>query len=297
MRRDDLGDLIAFATIAREKSFTRAAARLGMSQSGLSHLMRELEARIGVRLLARTTRSVSPTAAGDRLLATLEPRLAEIDREIESLRQLRDQPGGLIRLTASDQAAQSALMPKIIPFLDRWPDITIEISIDYGLTDIVAERFDAGIRIGEQIDKDMIAVPIGPDMEMAAVAAPAYLARHGTPASPQDLTAHRCLNLRLQTSGGLYPWEFSRNGRALNVRVSGPLIANRMPQLIEAARAGLGIAFAPLNGVAEDLAAGRLVRLLADWCEPFSGYHLYYPSRKQPSAAFRLLIEALRHVG
>lgn len=294
MQRETFSDLVAFLAVAREGSFTRAAARLGLSQSALSHVIRGLETRLGLRLLARTTRSVSPTEAGARLLATLGPRMDEIEAELTSLADLRDRPSGMIRITAGDHAVETVLMPQLIPFMQRYPEVNVEISIDYGLTDIVAERFDAGIRMGEQIERDMIAVPIGPPMRMAAVAAPNYFTNRARPVIPQDLTEHTCVNMRLQSFGGLYAWEFERDMRPLRVKVDGRFTGNRMAEILAAARAGFGIALTLEDRVLEDIAAGRLVRLLEDWCPPFPGYHLYYPSRRQPSAAFALLVDTLR---
>jgi DNA-binding transcriptional LysR family regulator len=297
MQREDLIDLNAFIAIAEERSFTRAAARLGVSQSALSHAIRRLEARLGVRLLSRTTRSVSPTEEGERLLETLLPAFDQIEGKLALLGELRERPAGTIRITAPAHAARTVLWPAALRIMRDYPEVQIEISVDSGMRDIVADRFDAGVRLGEQVARDMIAVRIGPDLRMAAVAAPAYLAGHGVPMTPQDLATHRCLNLRMTTSGGLYAWEFEQPGRELNVRVEGPFAANDAALLASAAVEGLGIAFMLEDYMADDLAAGRLVRVLADWCPPFSGYHLYYPSRRQPKAAFALLIEALRYRG
>jgi DNA-binding transcriptional LysR family regulator len=297
MARDNLNDLAAFVAVAEARSFTRAAKRLGVSQSALSHAMRGLEERLGVRLLARTTRSVSPTEAGERLLLSVAPRLAEIDAEIAAIGDLRSKPSGTIRITTSEHAAQRILWPVVEKLLAGNPDITVEISIDGRLVDIVAERFDAGIRLGESIEKDMVAVRISPDLRMAAVASPAYLAAHGTPNAPQDLASHRCINLRFQTQGDLYAWEFEKDGHEISVRVEGPLILNNTSLILKAATSGHGIAFMLEDYVAGQLKSGELVRVLADWCEPFGGYHLYYPSRRQHAAAFALLVEALRFRG
>jgi DNA-binding transcriptional LysR family regulator len=297
MQRGTLDDLQAFLAVARERSFTRAAARLGVSQSALSHTLRALEARLGVRLLARTTRSVSPTEAGERLLQSVGPRLEEIDAELGALAAFRDKPGGTIRLTAVDYAVDRILWPKLVPFLRRYPDIKVEIVVDYGLSDIVAERYDAGIRGGEQVARDMIAVRISPNMRMAVVGSPACLRKRPLPQRPQDLVEHDCINLRLPTHGGLYAWEFEKDGRELRVRVDGQLVLNGSSQILAAALAGFGLAYLPEGLVQPYLAKGRLRRVLADWCPPFSGYHLYYPSRRQPSAAFALLVEALRERG
>jgi len=297
MPRDNLNELTAFLAVAREKSFTKAAAKLGVSQSALSHTMRALEERLGVRLLARTTRSVSPTEAGERLLRTAGPRLDEIEAELAALGELRDKPAGTIRITAGEHSAESILWPALARLLPDYPDIAVEIMVDYGLTDIVAERYDAGIRLGEQVARDMIAVRIGPDMRMAVVGAPSYLARHKRPQTPQDLTAHACINLRLPTYGGIYAWEFEKAGHELKVRVEGQLVFNNFRLRMNAVLAGLGLAYLPEDQVRTQLDDGQLVRLLADWCPPFSGYHLYYPSRRQPSAAFALLVDALRYRG
>ncbi len=295
MPRRNLNDLVAFAAVARERSFTRAAARLGLSQSALSHSIRGLEERIGVRLLSRTTRSVSPTAAGERLLQTVDPRFSEIEAELAALSELREKPAGNIRITAGEHAANTILWPALAKFLPDYPDIKVEIVVDYGLTDIVAERYDAGVRIGEQIAKDMIAVRIGADMRMAVVGSRSYFATRKRPQTPRDLTAHDCINLRLPTYGGLYAWEFERNGRELKVRVEGQLVFNNIALRLSAALAGLGLAYLPEDQAQADIAAGRLVRVLADWCPPFSGYHLYYPSRRQSSPAFARLVDALRY--
>lgn len=290
-----IDDLLAFLAIARERSFTRAAARLGVSQSALSHTIRGLEERLGLRLLTRTTRSVSTTEAGERLLRTLGPHFDQIEAELSSLSELRSKPAGNIRITTSAYAAESILMPALTKFLLDYSDIHVEAVIDQGLTNIVAERYDAGIRLGEQVDKDMIAVRIGPDLRMAAVASPSYLETHMKPKAPQDLTRHNCINLRMQTSGGLYAWEFEKNGRPLNVRVDGQIICNGSGAVVSAALLGLGIAYVPDDMVRTHIAQKKLVRVLGDWCPPFPGYHLYYPSKRQPSPAFRLLLEALRY--
>ena len=295
MRREDLGDLTAFLAVAEERSFTRAAARLGTSQSALSHVIRRLETRLGLRLLMRTTRSVAPTEAGEQLLETLGPALQDIETRLDALSELRAKPAGTIRITASENAAETVLWPVLERFLPNYPDIKVEIAIDYALTDIVAQRYDAGVRTGEQVAKDMIAVRIGPDMRFAAVATPAYFAAHPPPRTPQDLAEHSCINLRLPTSGGLYAWEFEKDGRELRVRVDGQLTFNTMAMIIRAAAAGMGVAFAPEDQVLPLVAEGRLVRVLEDWCAPFPGYHLYYPSRRQLSPAFALLVDALRH--
>ena len=297
MARDSLDDLIAFVAVARERSFTRAAARLGVSQSALSHTLRALEEKLGLRLLARTTRKVTPTQAGERLLATVGPRFDEIQAELSALSALRDKPAGAIRLTTSEHAAQTILWPTLARLLPDYPDIKVELMIEQGLTDIVAQRFDAGVRLGEQVAKDMVAVRIGPDLRMAVVGAPSYFAGHPPPKTPHDLTAHDCINLRLATLGGLYAWEFEKGGRALNVRVEGRLVFNDAPLVLQAAEAGFGLACVPEDHARRQLADGRLVRALGDWCPPFPGYHLYYPSRRQQTPAFALLVEALRYRG
>jgi DNA-binding transcriptional LysR family regulator len=296
MRREDLVDLSAFLTIAEEQNFTRAAAKLGTSQSALSHTIRRLEARLGLRLLTRTTRRVAPTAAGERLLGTLRPALDSIGAELASLVDLRARPAGTIRITTGQHAAETLLWPALQRLLPAYPDVSVELSLDFGLTDIVAERFDAGVRLGEALAKDMIAVRIGPDLRMAVVGAPAYFARRAAPSTPQDLADHRCINLRLP-GGGFYAWELEKDGREVRVRVEGPLAFNDVGLIVEAAAAGFGLGFVMEDQARAQLSDGRLVRVLEDWCPPFSGYHLYYPSRRQPSAAFVLLVEALRARG
>ena len=295
MQRRTLDDLLAFVAVGRERSFTKAAAKLGVSQSALSHTMRELEARLGVRLLTRTTRSVSPTDAGERLLQTLGPRFDEIDTELAAIRELREKPAGTIRITATENVADTILLPKLAKLLREYPDIKVEIIINYGLTDIVAERYDAGVRSGEQVAKDMIAVRIAPDMRMAVVGAPSYFRKRSEPKRPQDLIGHNCINLRLPTHGGFYAWEFEKAGRELRVRVEGQLTFNATAQMLNAALAGLGLAYVPEGMAQPHIAKGRLKRVLADWCLPFTGYHLYYPSRRQSSAAFAMVVDALRH--
>ncbi len=295
MRREELVDLNAFATVAEEESFTRAAARLGTSQSALSHTVRRLETRLGVRLLTRTTRRVAPTQAGERLLKTLGPAFDTIAAELASLSELREKPAGTIRVTTSEHAAHSVLWPALEKLLPDYPDIRVEMSVNSGLTDIVAERFDAGIRLGEAVAKDMVAVRIGPDLRLAVVGAPSYFARRPRPRIPQDLAEHQCINLRLPTLGGLYAWELEKDGRELRVRVDGQLAFNNVPMVLRAATAGFGLACVLEDYVAAPVAEGSLVRVLEDWCPPFAGYHLYYPSRRQPSAAFALLVDALRY--
>ena len=294
MQRGNLNDLLAFVAVGQERSFTSAAAKLGVSQSALSHTIRQLEERLGVRVLTRTTRSVSPTQVGERLLQTLAPRFEEIAAELEAVAGLRNKPAGTIRITSGDHAIETVLMPKLAKFLRGYPAIKLEIIIDYGLTDIVAERYDAGVRWGEQVAKDMIAVRIGPDIRFAVVGAKSYFAKRQAPETPHDLIGHSCINLRFPTRGGLYAWEFERDGRALKVRVDGQLVFNGIFQVLDAALAGLGLAFVPEDLAQPHLAKGRLKRVLEDWCPAWSGYHLYYPSRRQPSVAFALLVDALR---
>ncbi len=295
MLKDNFNDLLSFMVVARERSFTRAAAQLGVSQSALSHAMRNLETRLEVRLLTRTTRSVAPTEAGEQLFMRLSPHLLEIEQELTALRDTRDRPAGNIRLTAGEHAMSAVLWPVLKPFMAQYPDINVEVTVDNGLTDIVDGRFDAGVRLGEQVAKDMIAVRIAPDMRMAVVGSAEYLQRFGVPETPEQLDQHRCINMRLPTRGGLYAWEFERDGRELRVRVDGQLILNSLPQRIDAAENGLGLAYVPEDAVQDALAESRLVRVLEDWCPAFTGSHLYYPSRRQHTTAFALLIAALRH--
>lgn len=286
-------DLAAFAQVARENSFTRAAAKLGVSQSALSQTIRGLEERLGFRLLTRTTRSVSPTEAGERLLRTLSPRLEEITAELDALTALRDRPAGTVRITAGEHAAVSVLEPALALFLRDHPEINVEIIVDYGLTDIVAERFDAGVRLGEQVAKDMIAVRIGPDMRMAVVGSPDYFRERSVPQTPQELTGHACINMRLPTYGGLFAWEFEKDGREVKVRVEGQLVYNNLALRIHSALNGLGLCYVPEDQVVKLVEQGKLVRVLEDWCDRFSGYHLYYPSRRH-SPALTAVVEALR---
>src|SRR5215510_11279500 len=295
MPRDNVNDLLAFLAVARERSFTKAASKLGVSQSALSHAVRKLEARLGLRLLARTTRKVAPTQAGERLQQTVGPRFEEIEAELQALGELRDKPAGTIRISANENVIENILLPKLARFLPRFPDITVEMTIDYGLTDIVAERYDASVRSGKQVAKDMIAVRIGPDMRIAVVGAPSYFAKRSAPKRPQDLTEHNCINLRLPTYGSVYAWEFEKGRRKLRARVEGQLIFNGTYQMINAALAGLGLAYVPEDLVLADIGKGRLKRVLEDWCPPYSGYHLWYPSRRQLSPAFSLLVDALRY--
>lgn len=294
MPRTNLNDLLGFVTVAREGSFTRAAARLGLTQSALSQSVRGLEERLRIRLLTRTTRSVSTTAAGERLMRAIGHRFDEIEAELDALTEMRDKPAGIVRITCGDHILQSVLLPKLAPLVRDYPEITIEFDVNYGFRDIVADRFDAGVRIGSTIDKDMIAVPIGPALRMAVVASPGYFAEQPAPKVPRDLTLHRCINQRMLTSGGLYVWDFERRGRKVNVRVDGPLVFNTSPPQVDAALAGMGIALLPEDEVTPHILKGRLVRVLEDWCPKFAGYHLYYPSRRQPSPAFSMVVEALR---
>ncbi|MDE2561194.1 MAG: LysR family transcriptional regulator [Sphingomonadales bacterium] len=297
MRRDDLGDLATFLAVAEARSFTRAAALLGTSQSAISQTVRRLEESIGLKLLTRTTRRVAPTAAGEQLMETLRPALDGIDARLAALSALKDRPSGTVRITSSRHAAHTILMPAVLALLERHPDVQVEISVDGKLTDIVSERFDAGVRLGEQIEKDMIAVRISPDLRMAVLGSPAYFAGHGRPMAPQDLTHHRCINMRFETQGGLYAWEFEKDGRALNVRVEGALIVNDVPMILDAATQGAGLACVLEDQACAHLAQGSLVRVLEDWCPPFPGYRLYYPDRRQLPPAFSLLVDALRYRG
>jgi len=295
MPRQNINDLLAFRAVARERSFTRAAARIGVSPSALSHRLRALEERLGVPLLTRTMRSVAPTEAGERLLAAIGPHFDGIEAELAALSELRDRPAGTIRITTGEHAAATILWPAVSRLLTDYPEINVEISVNAGFVDIVAERFDAGIRLGETIAQDMVAVRIGPDMRMAAVGAPSYFAGRKPPRTPHELAEHNCINLRFPTLGGLYAWEFEKDSRALNVRVEGQLTVNDIALARGAAIDGLGIAYLPEDYLQPEIDAGRLMRVLADWCPPFPGYHLYYPSRRQQSPAFALLVEALRY--
>jgi DNA-binding transcriptional LysR family regulator len=297
MARENISDLIAFLAVARERSFTKAAAQLGVSQSALSHNVRGLEERLGVRLLTRTTRSVAPTQAGERLLRTAGPRLDEIEAELEGLSEFREKPAGTIRITAGDHPTETVLWPRLAKFLPDYPDIKVEIALDQALTNIVEQRFDAGVRLGEQVAKDMIAVRISPDIRFAVVGAPSCFANRPLPAMPQDLIGHTCINLRLPTLGGLYAWEFERDGHELAVRVDGQLVFNGIFQVLNAALDGFGLAHMPEDLAQPHIAAGRLTRVLEDWCPVWTGYHLYYPSRRQSSAAFNLVVDALRYRG
>jgi DNA-binding transcriptional LysR family regulator len=295
MPRENVNDLLAFLAVARERSFTRAAAKLGVSQSALSHTIRGLEARLGLRLLARTTRNVAPTEAGERLLRNVGPRFDEIDAELAALSELREKPAGTVRFVVGEHAATTILWPALAKLLPDYPEIKVEIALDNGLTDIVAERFDAGIRFGEQVARDMIAVRIGPEVRLVVVGSPDYLAKRSRPKEPQDLMDHDCINFRLPTFGGLYAWEFGKDGRELKVRVEGQLVFNSLALILNAALAGFGLAYLPEDFVRPHVADGRLSIVLDEWCPPFSGYHLYYPSRRQLSPAFALLVDALRY--
>jgi DNA-binding transcriptional LysR family regulator len=295
MKREQMADLTVFVTVAEERSFTRAAARLGMSQSALSAIVRRLEKSLGLPLLTRTTRSVAPTEAGERLLETLAPALQSLDESLTSLTDLRGKPAGSIRITSVEHASTTILAPALAKLLPEYPGLKVEIINDYRLVDIVAERFDAGVRLGESVDQDMIAVRIGPDFDRAVVGSPAYFARHSKPETPHDLTNHACLNLRLPTSGGLWPWPFAKDGRELKVRTDGPLSANTLDLALAMALAGVGLAYLPEDLVSHDIAEGRLVQVLTDWSPPASGYHLYYPRRRQFDRAFSLLLDVLRY--
>ena len=296
MPHENFNDLAAFVTVAKERSFTRAAAKLGVSQSALSQTIRALEERLGLRLLTRTTRSVAPTEAGDRLLQTVAPRFQEIEAQLAALSELREKPAGTVRITAGEHPAISILQPALKRFLPDHPDINVEIIVDFGLTDIVAEGYDAGVRMGEQMAKDMIAVRIGPEMRMAVVGSPSYFERHPFPRTPQDLTAHKCINIRLPTYGGLFPWSLEKNGREVNVRGEGQLVFNNLALRLSSALDGLGLAYMPEDQALGYVADGRLTRVLEDWCPYFPGYHLYYPSRRH-SPALALLVDVLRYRG
>jgi DNA-binding transcriptional LysR family regulator len=290
-------ELAAFAAVAKARSFTRAGAKLGVSPSALSQTVKALEGRLGLRLLTRTTRSVALTEAGERLLQTVAPRFEEIEHALADLNEMRERPAGTIRITAGEHPVRAVLQPGLSRLLPQYPDVRVEIIVDYGLVDIVAEGFDAGVRLGEQVAKDMIALPIGPDMRMAVVGSPDYFARRSRPRTPHDLTEHNCINVRLPTYGGLFPWEFEKDGRELRVRVEGQLVFNAIQPRLDSALQGLGLTYMPEDIVAPYIASGALVSVLEDWCAPFSGYHLYYPNRRHASPAFALLVEALRYKG
>lgn len=297
MLRENVNDLLAFLAVARERSFTKAAAKLGMSQSGLSHTIRGLEERLGVRLLTRTTRSVSPTPEGERLLTSIGPRFEEIEGELHALTDLREKPAGTIRITSEDFAIDHVLWPKLRKVLHDYPDINVEFVVDYGLTDIVAERFDAGVRLGEMVSQGMIATRISPEQRMIVIGSPAYLEKNPAPKTPQDLTRHNCINLRLPTRGGLYAWEFEKDGQELRVRVDGQMTCNGITQIMTMAIDGFGLGFIPEGLAMPEIETGRLVQVLGDWCPYYPGYHLYYPSRRQASAAFTVVLDALRERG
>jgi DNA-binding transcriptional LysR family regulator len=297
MPQENFNDLVAFVMVAREESFTKAAVKLGVSQSALSQTVRGLEERLGLRLLTRTTRRVSPTAAGERLLRIAGPRFEEIQTELAALAEMRDKPAGTVRITSGEHAAISVLAPALEKFLPDNPDVNVEITVDYGLTDIVAERYDAGVRLGEQLAKDMIAIRIGPEMRMAVVGSPSYFRQNPWPDVPQDLTGHNCIQIRMPTHGNILSWEFEKEGHELKVRVEGQLVFNNIAMRLDAVKRGLGLAYMPEDQVAEQIARGEVVRVLEDWCAPFSGYHLYYPNRRHTSPAFALVVEALRYRG
>ena len=295
MKREELSDLAVFLAVAESRSFTRAASKLGTSQSAMSQIVKRLEAGMGIKLLTRNTRNVAPTEAGEQLIATLRPAFDDIDARLAALSALRERPAGTVRITSSRHAAETILWPAVSKLIREYPEVTVEISVDSHLTDIIGDRFDAGIRLGEQIEKDMIAVPIGPELRMAVVGAPSYLAARGRPESPPDLTRHACINIRMQTRGSLYAWEFGKDGRELNVRVEGPVIANDVPMVLRAAADGLGLACVMEDQAQAMMEAGLVERVLEDWCPPFAGYHLYYPDRRQLPPAFSLLVGALRY--
>jgi DNA-binding transcriptional LysR family regulator len=295
MPQENFNDLVAFLMVAREESFTKAAVKLGVSQSALSQTVRGLEERLGIRLLTRTTRRVSPTAAGERLLKTARPRFEEIQAELAALTEMRDKPAGTVRITAGEHAAISVLAPALDRFLPDNPDVKVEITVDYGLTDIVAERYDAGVRLGEQVAKDMIAIKIGPEMRMAVVGAPSYFRLNPWPEVPEDLTRHNCIQIRMPTHGNILSWEFEKDGHELKVRAEGQLVFNNIAMRLDAVKRGLGLAYMPEDQVSEQIERGELVRVLEDWCAPFPGYHLYYPNRRHASPAFALVVDALRY--
>ncbi|MCB1833636.1 MAG: LysR family transcriptional regulator [Geminicoccaceae bacterium] len=297
MRRDELGDLLAFLAVCEERSFTRAAARLNTSQSSLSHTVKRLEERLDIRLLTRTTRSVSPTDAGEQLAGTLRPAFGQIEARLETLTALRERPAGTVRINSSRNAARDILFPKAVAIMQEHPDIQIEISVEQKFTDIVEGRFDAGVRLGEQVEKDMIVLRIGPEVRMAVAGSPGYFETHPRPRTPHDLTGHVCINLRLPTLGGIYAWEFEKDGQPLNVRVEGQFTTNDADLIAEAARAGLGLCCFPDSHIRPMIESGELISVLEDWLPPFPGYHLYYPSRRQVTPAFRLVLDALRYRG
>jgi DNA-binding transcriptional LysR family regulator len=295
MARDNINDILVFLAVARERSFTRAAARLGMTQSALSHIVRSLEARLGVRLLTRTTRSVSPTEAGERLLQNVAPRLEEIEAEIAAVSDLGDKPAGTVRITAIDHVIEQVLWPRIAPLLPQYPDLHVEFSADYRIVDIAAERYDIGVRHGDQVDKDMIAVRLTPDVRMRIVGAPAYFAHRPLPASLADLMKHNCINLRLASSGGIYAWELRHEGRDIEARVRGQAVFSTAGHILQGALDGAGLGFLPEELVGAHVQAGRLVSVMEDWCPLWPGLHAYYPSRRHSSRALALVIDAIRH--
>lgn len=294
MKREDLNDMLWFLAVAEERSFTKAAAKLGTSQSTISHTIKKLEARMGLRLLTRTTRNVAPTEAGERLIRSLAPRIQEIETEIEALMEIRDKPSGSVRITLSDHALESVVWPKLRSVLHEFPDIKVELNSDNGFRNIVEEKFDAGVRLGESLDKDMIAVRIGPDWRLVAVASPRYLETRTTPSTPQELVGHDCINHRQSRAGGLYAWEFEKDGREVRVRVEGQLTFNSSYAMIDAAVAGYGIAYVPESLVEKERASGQLIQILDEWCPMFTGYYLFYPSRRQNSPAFKVIVDALK---
>ncbi len=293
--RENYSDILAFIAVAREKSFTRAAAKLGVSQSALSHSMRALESRLGIRLLTRTTRNVSTTEAGERILNRIAPRFEDIDTELECLSELRDKPAGLVRINCSDHAAKTIIWPKLAPMLDKFPDIRLEVSMDNGFTNIVSGRFDAGVRLGEAVEKDMIAVKIGPEWRMAVVATPEYLDKFGRPETPEDLLKHKCIGMRMISAGGVYEWELDNGDREITVKPQGQVIFNNPYLIHQAALDGFGLAFLPEDIFLADFESGKLEQVLTHWCLPFPGYHLYYPNRNNHSPAFSTVVDALRH--
>ncbi|ECF6075245.1 LysR family transcriptional regulator [Salmonella enterica subsp. houtenae] len=297
MLKENFNELQFFLVVAKERSFTKAAGKLGVSQSALSHAVKALETRLNLRLLTRTTRSVAPTEAGERILACLEPGLAILEQELENIVQMNGIASGNIRLSVGEHAMRSLLWPKLKPFLHEYPEIHVELVVDNGFVDIVQGGFDAGVRLGESVDKDMIAVKIGPDMRLVTVASPGYLSQHGAPQTPHDLQDHCCINMRLPTAGGVYHWEFEKEGKPLRVKVEGQLTLNRLMERIDAAREGFGITCVPEDSVAKHIRTGALVKVLDEWNPSFAGYYLYYPSRRQHPPAFALLIEALRYTG
>ena len=297
MQRETMSDLVAFLAVARERSFTRAAAKLGVSPSALSHTIRKLEERLGVRLLTRTSRSVSTTEPGERLLERVGPHFDQVADELDGLMDLRDTPSGTLRITTGDQPAESILMPAVTKLLKLYPDLTIEMIVDNGFVDIVNERFDAGVRLGETLAQDMIAVRIGPDLRMAVAASPDYLDTHGRPDTPDDLGNHNCINLKHQAKGGISVWDLEKDGRVVNVRVEGQMVVNDISLVRQAAVDGLGLCYLPRDYLELQIETDELVPVMEDWCPPFPGYHLYYPSRRQQSPALSAFVAAVRYKG